>query len=260
MKKMTEIVLSMTDLKFGYTENRSVLNALSMQVQAGTITAILGPNGAGKTTLLHTILGLLKPQSGEILLKNVPIPHYSHRQLSQLIGLVPQTETISFNFSVFEYVLLGRTPHMGIFNMPSRQDFEVVDHVLEMLNLVELRNRPAPELSGGERQMVLLARALVQQPSVLLLDEPTSHLDLSNTGAILRILKDLVKNGVTVVFTTHDPQAAIYSADQLILMQKGKVLAAGALDEIMTSEKLTQTYGTRVLVEEVKNRKVVLLS
>lgn len=257
---MSEFVLSMTDLKFGYIENCEVLKALSMQVEAGTITAILGPNGAGKTTLLHTILGLLKPQSGEIYLNDVPILNYSRRQLSQLIGLVPQAETIPFNFSVFEYVLLGRTPHMGIFNMPSRKDFQVVHQVLETLDLVRLRNRPLPELSGGERQMALVARALVQQPSVLLLDEPTSHLDLSNTGAILRILKDLVKTGVTVVFTTHDPQAAIYSADHLILMQQGKVLAAGGLDEIMTSEKLSQTYGTRVLVEEVNNRKVVLLS
>jgi iron complex transport system ATP-binding protein len=257
---MSDIVLSMTDLKFGYTENRSVLNALSMQVEAGTITAILGPNGAGKTTLLHTILGLLKPQSGEIFLNDTTIESFSHRQLSKLIGLVPQAETIPFNFSVFEYVLLGRTPHMGIFNMPSKQDFRLVNQVLETLNLMPLKNRPMPELSGGERQMALVARALVQQPSVLLLDEPTSHLDLSNTGAILRVLKDLVKNGVTVVFTTHDPQAAIYSADHLILMQQGRVLAAGALDEIMTSEKLSQTYGTKVLVEEVNNRKVVLLS
>ncbi len=257
---MSEIVLSMTDLKFGYTENRSVLNSLSMQVEVGTITAILGPNGAGKTTLLHTILGLLKPQSGEIFLKDTPIENFSHRQLSRLIGLVPQAETIPFNFSVFEYVLLGRTPHMGIFNMPSTQDFKVVNQVLETLNLVKLKNRPMPELSGGERQMALVARALVQQPSVLLLDEPTSHLDLSNTGAILHILKDLVQNGVTVVFTTHDPQAAIYSADHLILMQQGKVLAAGLLNDILTSEKLSQTYGTKVLVEEIKNRKVVLLS
>lgn len=257
---MNNTVLTLQDLRFGYDQNKTVLNSLSMQVEANSITAILGPNGAGKTTLLNTILGLLKPEAGEIYLNGLPISQYSRRQLSKMIGLVPQSEFIPFNFSVYEYILLGRTPYMGIFNMPSKKDFRVTNHVLERLNLMKLRDRPLSELSGGERQLALLARALAQQPRVLLLDEPTSHLDLGNTGIILRILKELVHQDVAVLFTTHDPQAAIYSADQVILMLSGQVLVAGTIEETMTKERLSQIYGTEILVEETDHRKVVLLS
>jgi iron complex transport system ATP-binding protein len=231
-----------------------------MEIEATSITAILGPNGAGKTTLLNTILGLLKPQAGNIYFNGLPIAQYTRRQLSKMIGLVPQSESIPFNFSVYEYILLGRTPYMGIFNMPSKEDFRFTNQVLESLNLWALKDRPLPELSGGERQLVLLARALAQQPKVLLLDEPTSHLDLSNTGKILRILKELINHDVTVLFTTHDPQVAIYSADEVVLMLRGQVLVAGKVNDIMTAKNLSQTYGTEVLVEEINHRKVVLLS
>lgn len=256
---MSEIVLSIQGVKFAYQENKTVLDYFSMEIECGSITAILGPNGTGKTTLLNTILGLIKPQQGEIYLNGRSIELFSRRQLSKIIGLVPQSEYIPFNFSVYEYVLLGRTPHMGIFNMPSKEDRLITNQVLESLNLIALKHRPVPDLSGGERQMVLLARALAQEPKILLLDEPTSHLDLSNTGAILKILKKLARENVTVIFTTHDPQAVSYTANQLVLMLHGKVLAAGQTTHVLTSEMLSQTYGTTVLVEEIKDRKVVLL-
>jgi len=254
-----ECLLSLRDIRFEYDAGATVLNSLSMQVAPASITAILGPNGTGKTTLLNTIFGFLEPQHGEILLNGQDIRQYSRKQLSQLVGFVPQTEHIPFNFTVFEYILLGRTPFMGIFNMPAKGDYLVAESMIELFHISHIKDRPITELSGGEQQLVLLARALAQEPQVLLLDEPTTHLDLGNTAVILNTLKDLVKRDVTVIFTTHDPQVAVFCADQLVLMKQGRVLSAGKLEDILTSEWLSQVYGVDIWVEEVRNHKVVLL-
>jgi len=255
-----ETIITLRDLRFGYEESKPVLNGLSLEIPAGTVTAILGPNGTGKTTLLNTMLGLYKPQGGRINILGRPLESYNRRDLSRLIGLVPQFEEVPFNFSVFEFVLLGRTPHMGLLSMPTDQDFDVVLDTLALLGIADLQERSVQDLSGGEQQMVLLARALAQDPKVLLLDEPTSHLDLSNTGNILKVLKELArKRHVSVVFTTHDPDAAILSASQLVLMQAGRVLDAGVLEDVLTTEKLSQTYGTKVEVARVNGRMVALI-
>jgi iron complex transport system ATP-binding protein len=252
--------LALKNVRFGYSEETAVLDSLSLQIAPARITAILGPNGAGKSTLLNTILGYLKPQTGEVLLDGENISRYSKRQLSQIIGLVPQAEHFPFNFTVFEYILLGRTPYMGIFNMPGEVDYQAAAEIVDLLKISQLKDRPVEELSGGEQQLVLLARALAQEPKILLLDEPTTHLDLGNTVTILNALKALAKENVTVVFTTHDPQAAVYCADQLVLMKKGNVLSAGSLEEIMTSGSLTQLYGVDIQVEKVQAHRVVFLT
>ena len=251
--------LALQDIRFAYDEKNTVLDSLSLQVEPSSITAILGPNGAGKTTLLNTILGYLKPQAGQVLLDGRDISQYSKKQLSQIIGLVPQAEHIPFNFTALEYILLGRTPYLGIFSMPKKRDYEVTEAVIDLLKITGLKNRLVTELSGGEQQLVLLARALAQEPKILLLDEPTTHLDLGNTVVILNALKDLARQKVTVVFSTHDPQAAIFCADHLVLMKRGSVLSAGKLGEIMTSERLTQLYDVAIQVEQVKGQRVVLL-
>jgi iron complex transport system ATP-binding protein len=258
MSDVPDLVLR--DVRFGYTEATAVLDSLSLRIAPAKITAILGPNGAGKTTLLNTILGYLKPQTGDVLLDGESINKYSKRQLSQLIGLVPQAEHFPFNFTAFEYILLGRTPYMGIFNMPREGDYQAAEAILDLLKIRHLKDRMVEELSGGEQQLVLLARALAQEPKILLLDEPTTHLDLGNTVTILNALKALAQENVTVVFTTHDPQAAVYCADQLVLMKKGSVLSAGSLEEIMTSGSLTQLYGVGIRVEKVQDHRVVFLT
>jgi iron complex transport system ATP-binding protein len=175
------------------------------------------------------------------------------------MSLVPQSEVVPFNFNVIEYVLLGRTPQLGFLDMPSEHDIELVRDTLEMLEVQHLEQRPVTELSGGEQQMVVLARALVQEPQVLLLDEPTSHLDLSNKGRLLKILQTLAQRGVTIVFSTHDPDAAAMIADHVILLKAGAVLDAGLIHQVLTSEKLTQTYGTEVKVLTIEGRLVTLL-
>ena len=246
---MTDPIISIDSLEFSYDpRQKNVLNAVSFDIEPGTISTILGPNGAGKTTLIHLMLGLQKPASGSILLNGRPIEEYTRRELSQWIGLVPQSEHIPFDFSVLEYVLLGRAPYLGPLDLPSEADVEIARQTLVQTGIVELESRPIPELSGGELQLVMIARALAQQPKVLLLDEPTSHLDLSNRNKTLRILNRLRQNGTTILFTTHDPEAASLVADNLVLMKSGNVLFTGGMDDTFTSPKLSETYGTEIEV------------
>lgn len=253
-------IISLKQLRFSYDGGGAdVLNDFSLDIPAGAVTAILGPNGAGKTTLLHLILGLLAPQAGEVWLQGQPKAAYSRAALSQLIGLVLQAEYIPFNFSVWEYVLLGRTPYLGMLSLPQKKDYQLALEAIERLGLLSLRDRSILELSGGERQMAMLARAIVQQSSILLLDEPTSHLDLSNKGRVLQILRSLAGEGVTVIFTTHEPDTAIDIAHHLVLMQAGRVLDSGPLREVLTSAKLSDTYGVPIRVTEVEGRPMVLL-
>jgi iron complex transport system ATP-binding protein len=257
---MNRPIIALDRLRFSYNgTHATVLKDLSLEIEPGTATAILGPNGVGKTTLLHIILGLLEPQGGQVWLDGRPQADYSRAELSRLVGLVLQAEHVPFDFSVLEYVLLGRSPYLGLLQLPGAEDYRVATAALERLDLLSLQHRPITELSGGERQMVMLARAIAQQPRILLLDEPTSHLDLSNTGRILEILRGLSEQGVTILFTTHDPEAAIFIARNLILMRAGQALASGPLETVLTAEQLTATYGVPVRVVQVDGRPVVLL-
>ncbi len=251
-------LLTINDLTFSYDSTRvSALTQVTFEIDAGTITSILGPNGAGKTTLLHLLLGLRKPASGSILLEDVPLDQYSRRNLSQWMGLVPQSEHVSFEYTVLEYVLLGRAPYLSPLELPGDMDIAIAREAMQKTGIGQLEHRPIPELSGGELQLVLLARALAQQPHILLLDEPTSHLDLANRNITLRILDQLRKEGTTILFTTHDPEAALIVADNIVLMNGGRVLAAGPFSETFTSEKLSLTYGVPVEVIKTDGVQVV---
>lgn len=257
---MTPPLISIRELEFAYDgDHQRVLDNLSLDLQAGTITAILGPNGAGKTTLILLLLGLLEPLSGEIRLNGIRIQDVPRREFSRKIAFVPQVEHTAFDFSVEEYVLMGRAPHLGMLQMPTTADQQKTADQLKMLDLLELRHRSILELSGGERQMSLIARALAQQPELLLLDEPTAHLDLSNKSRILSTLSDLAGSGVTVVFTTHDPDAAATTAEQLVMMREGQVLASGSIESVLKAELLTATYGVPVRVADVDGQPVVVL-
>jgi iron complex transport system ATP-binding protein len=252
-------IISLKDLRFSYNgAGQTVLQDLSLEIPAAAVTVILGPNGSGKTTLLFILLGLLAPQAGTILIEGRGRGDYSRRALSQLMGLVLQEEHLSFDLSVLEYVLLGRAPYLGLLEMPGEADRRVALEALETTGLTALRDRPLPSLSSGERQLATVARALAQKPRILLLDEPTSHLDLGNRSRVLGVVRALADEGVAVVMTTHDPNAAAAVADYVVLIRQGQTVAAGPVEEVLISRHLSATYGLPVEVTRVRGRPVVL--
>ncbi len=260
MSRSAQAILSVSGLTFSYDgPGRAVLRDLSLDVPAGAITAILGPNGSGKTTLLRLLLGVLRPQAGAIRLAGRDQATFSRQERSRLVGLVPQDEHIPFDFSVLEYVLLGRAPYLGPLQMPGETDRQVALEALRRAGLEGMASRLLPNMSGGERQLATVARALAQQPQVLLMDEPTAHLDLSNQGRLLEIMRGLAAGGVTLVLTTHDPNLAASVADVAVLMRGGRVLAAGPTGTLLTAENLSATYGVPVQVFRVDGRQVILL-
>lgn len=253
-------MISVEKVHFQYhLEDPVVLQDLNLKIPAGKISAILGPNGTGKTTLLHIMLGLIHPDDGEVTVDGKRHREYTRRALSQTIGLVPQFESIPFNFTVFEYLLLGRSPYLRPFQLPGEEDITIVQEAVAAVGITHLVRKPATELSGGERQLVHIARVLVQQPRVLLLDEPTAHLDLENQHRILRLLQQMAARGITIVFTTHDPNTAVYAAENFILMNGGRIVKQGALDEVITSDTLTGMYRAPIRVEKTNGFTMVMM-
>ena len=256
----TKTIVSASNIWFSYNgPQRPVVRDLSVEIPAGSITAILGPNGSGKTTLLRLLLGFLRPREGMVRLLGQPLTSYSRRDMGRLMALVPQSEHIAFNFSAMEYVLLGRAPYLGPLESPGVVDRRVALEALQAVGAESLGDRSIAALSGGEQQLVILARSIAQQPQVLLMDEPMSHLDLGNQGRILSIMRRMVASGMTVIFTTHDPNAAVTVATHVVLMRQGQVLAAAHPAHAMTCVNLSETYGVPVEVIQVDRRPLIFL-
>jgi ABC-type cobalamin/Fe3+-siderophores transport systems, ATPase components len=252
-------ILEIEGLLFGYGEGGTeALRGLTMSVPEGSTTAVLGPNGAGKTTLLHLALGYLAPKSGRVAYAGKPLSAYSRRELGRAVSLVPQSERIPFQYSVREYVTLGRAPYLAPLAMPGPEDERIAAAAIERVGIVDLAERDVTSLSGGERQLASIARSIAQGPKLMLLDEPMSHLDLANKSRVLGIIRSLAATGTTLLFTTHEPEVAAAAASHLVLMRQGRVLASGDVESTLTSEKLSATYGIPVKVERIAGRRVVL--
>jgi iron complex transport system ATP-binding protein len=246
-------------VSYGYQSGLPLaLQEVSLDITKGGITAVLGPNGAGKSTLLFLALAWLQPSCGNILLDRRPLGRYSRREMGRLMGLVPQREHIPFEYSILEYVLLGRLPYLAPLEQPGENDYAVSLTALEQVGLRRYANRSVFRLSGGERQLVLIARSLAQQPRLLLLDEPTSHLDLHNKSRLIVLLKQLQVQGVTIVMTTHEPEVASAVASTVVLMNGGKVLFCGPTEDALTTQHLSLLYNLPVEVVTVKRRRIVL--
>src|SRR5215471_2224759 len=236
------MILSGHNLTIGYRD-RVVGRGLDVALATGQVLALLGPNGGGKTTLLKTLLGLLAPQSGEVRLGDRRLASLTSRERARLIAYVPQFHVATFAFTVEAVVLMGRTAHGNLFSRPSSADRAIAVRVLERFGIAHLRERPYTMISGGERQLVLLARALAQEPQFVVLDEPTASLDFGNQGKVLREIRALATSGHGVLFTTHDPNHAMRAADRAYLLREGRRVAEGAVREVLRREQLEELYG-----------------
>ena len=239
--------LEARDLAFAYRPGQPVLAGVSLQAAPGKLLCLLGPNGSGKTTLLRCLMGSLRPQAGEILLDGRALPKHAARQLARLLAYVPQFPQSAFPFPVEQIVLMGRFAHGGALGLAGEQDLAVARQAMIMTETLGLAGRTLEELSGGEAQRVMIARALAQQPSVLLLDEPTSHLDIKAQLMIYRMMQRLARDWrMAVVCVSHDVNMAGRFADELLLMRDGQVVAAGPPATVIRQDILERTYGVAV--------------
>ncbi len=235
-----------------------VLESLTFSIRFGAVTAILGPNGCGKTTLLRLMLGILSPTAGQILLDGRSQSTYSRRALSRLVGLVPQNEHVPFDFAVLDYVSLGRAPYLSLLEAPGEEDTEIARRALDAVGQLGLAQRLVPTLSGGEKQLVTVARALAQSPRLILLDEPISHLDYANRRRILELMRTMADAGAAVVFTTHDPNAAATRADDAVLLRDGVCQASGPSLKVLTAENLAAIYKVPVKLHYIDGFPVII--
>ena len=255
---MNPALLSFRQVTFGYQRQRPILQDLSFALQPGRITAVLGPNGAGKTTLLYLALGWLAPWSGEIMLDGRRLRSHSRLERGRWLALVPQSEHTPFDYTVLEYVLMGRAPHLPPLGMPTPADIRTAWQALEQVGLDVLAEHPVPQLSSGERQLMLLARALAQSPRLLLLDEPTAHLDLHNKARLVQMLRSLKEQGVTLLMTNHEPDVVLALADDVLLLEPGGAAQYGVLDDVLTAEALSRIYRLPIRLVEVDGHRQVL--
>lgn len=243
-------ILRVSDLVCGY-DREDILKGISFSVEEGSFLGIIGPNGAGKTTLFRAIARVLKPYRGEILYKERALSRIPRRDLAREVAVLPQVLSITFSYSVEEFVLMGRFPYLGRLEKEKKVDLEIVERAMALADVLSLRERKVWELSGGERQRVILAQALAQEPELLLLDEPTAHLDIGHQIEILDLVRRLNREKeVTVIMVSHDLNLASEYCDDLILLREGEIYQRGSPEEVLSYVHIEAVYETVVVVKK----------
>lgn len=256
---ITHAFLSIVDLNFRYSR-KSVLANISFSVEKGAICGLLGPNASGKSTLLKCIDGILRPEAGQVVVDGRSIGDLPRSRIARLMAVVPQQTTVLFAFTVLQMVVMGRAARLERFRLPSRRDYLEARECLEEMGVGDLSDRRFSELSGGERQLVLLARAMFQNTPILLLDEPTSHLDFKNQFMIMDKIRDVARaKGLTAIISLHDPNLAGRYCTRMVMLKDGRIHFDGSLQAAMRPEILEGMYGIPVRVESIDqgNRVVV---
>lgn len=240
-------MLEARGLSYGFP-GRTIGAGISFGVAAGETLCVLGPNGGGKTTLFRTLLGLLGVHAGEVLIAGADAATLTRRDIAKLVGYVPQAHAASFGFTINDIVLMGRTVHLGAFSPPGAADRRIALQALQEVGIAHLAERIYTAVSGGERQLALIARALAQQPKVLIMDEPTASLDFGNQMRVLDKLRSLATLGIATLFSTHDPDHAFVAADRALLLGGGRMLALGDPHEVLRPQTLEALYGIPVRI------------
>ena len=240
------------ELCFSYGTTQ-VLKNMDFRAHESSLVAVIGPNGAGKSTLFRCILGFLKDYSGTILIDNQDIKEMSRTEIARKIAYIPQTTVPVFNYDVIDIVLMGTTGSLKLLESPGKEQIEAAERALDELGIGYLRNRGFGRISGGERQLVLVARALVQNAKILIMDEPTANLDYGNQYRVMAKIKELAAGGYTIILSTHNPEHALLFADKSFVIQKGEFVAAGSSAEVLNEEMMRRLYGVdvRILTTEI---------
>lgn len=244
-------MLEVRNLHCGYFK-KEIVHGIDLNVNEGEFVCILGPNGCGKTTTLKTILGLLPPIEGSITLDGKDTINMKEAERAKLFAYIPQAHTPPFPFTVADVVILGRTPYINKLATVSEKDKLIAYQAMELMGITELSNHPYTELSGGQQQLVLIARALAQEPRLLIMDEPTASLDFGNQQLVLQRMRNLADTGTSVVMVTHDPDHALFCAHRVIVMEAGQIIAEGDPQTTMSTELMERIYQTRVRVMDVE--------
>ncbi len=241
------MIYEINNLGFTYPQtDRSILNDVSLTLAEGSILSILGPNGAGKSTLLNCMVGLLTPTCGEIKLFGQDLGTMTFREIAQVVGYVQQVHTPAYGYTVLHFVTMGRAPRIPMFGRPGEADKKAAWDALEVLEITHLAHKSYTEISGGEMQKAVIARAMVQEPKVILFDEPTAHLDSGNQLRVLNIIRDMAERGYSVVMTTHNPDHALLLGGEVAVLSRDGHLQTGPVNEIITEQLLLEIYNTRL--------------
>jgi len=243
-------VLEVLDLHCGYGK-KEIVHGASLTVGQGEFVCIIGANGCGKTTLLKSILGLIPAFSGDVSMDGQDVRRLNEKQRARMFAYIPQAHTPPFPFTTADVILMGRTPYIGRMSQIKEEDRRIVWDAMVTLGIEGLAQRTYTKLSGGQQQLILIARAMAQQPELIIMDEPTASLDFGNQQTVLSRMRELSAAGTSVLMVTHDPHHAFYCADRVVVMGEGQVLVDGEPERVLTKERLEEIYSTEINVVKV---------
>jgi len=241
-------LLDIRNACFAFEDQRLIFDKVNFTVEKGDLFTILGPNGSGKSTLLNCIANVYSLKRGKIILDGQDIDRLAPNQIAQRIAYLPQSYQVAYGFSVREFIVMGRAPHLGMFSKPSQQDYRLADDTMALMNLTHFAHKAVTQISGGERQLVSIARAIVQQPELILFDEPTSALDYGNQLRVLRLIKRLSGEGYAVIMTTHNPDHPILLGGRAGVLSRNGHMETGPVGEILQQQRLSELYGIKMQI------------